>query len=444
VLPPTRYAVLEGLRIAHQQDGTGPPDLVLSSGSYNHIEVQWEDPGAALFLRRMAAFSRLIRFDMLGVGGSDRWAGPAPLPSFGDQLDAVLDAVGASRFGLIAMLDAGFGAIEYAVANPDRVSHLILYGATARITRAEDYEIGLDEAALSAMLPLLDQSWGTEAMAEANVPSRASDARFVEWYTKYMRSIGTPTELARRFGETAGRDVRGLLAEVSVPSLVLHRRDYSLVPRSHGRYVADHIPGAEYVELPGADGPLFWQEPDLALRLIERFVRGSDPGDAGSRSVLTLLFTDIADSTRRAAELGDRDWLTVLGQHDEISARHASQHGGWVVKGTGDGVLAAFRDPSAAVTAASAILSDLRRMSIEVRAGIHAGEVVLSGETVSGLGVHIAARVMAEARPNEILVSRTVRDLMAGSAVTFADAGVHEMKGIVEPWQLYRVEAPSG
>ena len=425
-------------------DGSGPVDLVLSAGSFNHIEVQWEDPAVAVFLRRMAGFSRLIRFDMLGVGGSDRWSESGPPPAFGAQVEAVLEAAGSERTALIGMLDAAAGAIEYAVAHPERLSHLILYAASARLTRDEGYDIGLDEGAFSAMLPLIEQGWGTPAMAAVNVPSRAGDARFVEWYTKYMRAIGTPTEVIRRFSEVSRNDVRHLLGDVHVPTLVLQRLDYAFVPQPHGKYLAEHIRGAEYVELPGGDGPLFWEASDLVLRNIERFVRGSDPGEMASRTVLSLLFTDIADSTRRAVELGDRDWLTVLAQHDDISARRAAQYGGWVVKGTGDGVLAAFQSPSDAVTAAFAIRDDLDQMSIPVRSGVHVGEVTRRGDEVSGLGVHIAARVMAVAQPGHILVSRTVRDLVAGSAFGFTDAGTHELKGLDEPWQLYRVDEPAG
>lgn len=437
--PETRYARLHGHDIAYQVLGDGPPDLVLSAGSYNHTEVQWEDPAVGVFLRRLASFCRLIRFDMLGAGGSDRWPPDRPTPTFGEQIEVVMQETGSERAVLLAMLDATPGAIEFVVEHPDRVSKLILYAASARLIRADDYDVGLDEAAVAGVASLLEAGWGTPAMAQANVPSRANDEHFVAWYSKYLRSIGTPTEISRRFGVHVSQDVRHLLRLVPVPTLVLHRRDYALIPFAHARYLADHIPDARLVELPGADGPLFWETPDLILREIERFVTGTDRPARSPRQVLTLVFTDIADSTRRAEEMGDRDWLALLEQHDEISASRAAQYGGWVVKGTGDGVLAAFSSPSDAVSAARTIRDDLSRMGVGIRAGVHAGEVERSEDEVSGLGVHIAARVMALADAGEILVSRTVRDLTVGSSFRFEDACTHQLKGVADSWQLFRI-----
>lgn len=361
------------------------------------------------------------------------------MPSFGDQIAAVMDEAGSERAVLLAMLDAAPGAIEFVVEHPDRVSKLILYAASARVTRADGYDIGLDQGAIDSIASLLEVGWGTPAMAQANVPSRANDERFVAWYAKYLRSIGTPREIGLRFGAQADQDVRHLLERVTVPTLVLHRRGYGLIPPSHGRYLADRIPGAEFVELPGGDGPLFWETPDLILGRIEQFATGTTRPSRSPRQVLTLVFTDIGDSTRRAEEMGDRDWLALLAQHDEISASRAAQYGGWVVKGTGDGVLAAFPGPSDAVSAAREIRDDLDQMGVAVRTGVHSGEVERSDDAVSGLAVHIAARVMAVASLGEILVSRTVRDLTAGSGFGFEDAGSHELKGVAEPWRLYRL-----
>lgn len=438
VIPPTRYITLGDLRIAYQTLGDGPVDLVLSAGSFNHTDVQWEDPAIAVFFRRIATFSRLIRFDVVGAGGSDRPQGASP--GYIDQLRTVLGAVEAEQVALIALLDAGPGAIEFAVTEPDRVSHLILYNTTARLTRDVDYEIGLDDAAVQRLLPLFEEGWGTDAMTQVNVPSRSDDTRFRDWYAKYLRSVGTPTEMSRILEQALELDVRQLMVELSVPTLVLHRRDYALVPRSHGEYLAAHIPGAEYVELPGADGPLFWDAPDITLRHFERFIRGDESGVRASRAVLTLLFTDIVRSTERVGELGDRDWSAVLGEHDDISAKWTEQFAGRVVKSTGDGMLAVFSSPSDAIRASKAIRDELARMSIRIRSGIHAGEVEQVGDDVAGLAVHIASRIMALAGDGEILVSRAVRDLVMGASIDLGDAGTRQLTGLNEAWQLYRVE----
>jgi class 3 adenylate cyclase/pimeloyl-ACP methyl ester carboxylesterase len=440
VIPQTRYLRLDGLRLAYQVLGEGPPDIVLSAGSFNHTEAVWEEPAAAVFLDRLASFSRLIRFDPFGVGGSDRPPAHDAGPGFLTQLEALLDEVGVDRVALVAGLDAAFAMIEFATKHPDRVTHLVLYNATARFRRADDYEMGVDDDALEALLPLLEDGWGTEPMARLSVPSRAEDPRFMAWYLKYMRAVGTPTDVSRNFAVTKDFDVRHLLPRIAAPTLVLHKRDYALVPRAQGEYLAAHIPGAQYIELAGSDGPLYWEDPDGVLRIIERFIRGADPGARPSRTMAALLFTDIAASTRRAHSVGDRDWVAILGHHDDISATVAAAHRGRVVQHTGDGVLAVFPNPSDALAAARALRARLASMSIDIRSGVHAGEVEQRDDGVSGLAVHIAARVMAQAEAGEILVSRTVRDLVIGSGEGFSDAGIHDLKGIDEPWHLYRVE----
>jgi class 3 adenylate cyclase/pimeloyl-ACP methyl ester carboxylesterase len=441
VIPQTRYLPIDGLRMAYQVIGDGPPDLVHSAGSFNHTEVVWEEPGAAVFLDRLASFSRVIRFDPLGVGGSDRPPAREAAPSFLFQLEALLDEIGADTVAIVAGLDAAFGSIEFAAKHPDRVSHLLLYNASARFRWADGYDAGVDDSRLEAMLPLMEDGWGTEPMAALSVPSRAGDPAFLAWYLKYMRAVGTPTDVSRRFAVTKDRDVRHLLGQITAPTLVLHKRDYALVPIAQGRYLAEHIPGAEFMELPGGDGPLYWEDPDTTLRIIERFVRGRDSGPRPSRGMAALLFTDIAASTRRAHQVGDRAWLTILRHHDDISASAAESRGGRIVKHTGDGVLAVFPNPSDALAAAREMRARLGSMSIDIRSGIHAGEVEQSGDEVFGLAVHIAARVMGEAEAGEILVSRTIRDLVVGSGAEFVDAGSRDLKGLDEPWRLYRLEA---
>lgn len=438
--PQTRYVLVDGRRIASQVVGQGPPDFVLSAGGFNHTDVQWEDPSVALFLRRLASFSRLIRFDVMGMGASDRWPLDTEGPTYAEQLTAVLDVAEAPVVALAAMLDAGPGAIQFAVEHPDRVSHLLLYNTTARVRRDEGYELGMNDQEWSHLMRLFNEEWGTASMAAANVPSRAGDDRFIGWYSKYLRSLGTPTDLVNRLTHVFKLDARALLERIRVPTLVMHRRDYSFIPLRHGEYLAERIPGAEYVELPGADGPMFWETPDLILRSFERFVRGSDPGAHAVRSVTALLFTDIAGSTKRLEQLGDRDWSALLDLHNEICSKWTTQYGGRVLGGTGDGILAAFPNPSDAIRAAASMRDELFAMNVGIRSGIHAGEVEWSNDQALGLAVHIAARVMAEAQPSEVLVSRTVRDLVAGSTIRLVDAGLHELKGVSGSWELFRFE----
>jgi len=436
----TNYAIVGNARMAYQAVGSAPVDLVVSAGGFNHGEVQWEDPGIALFLRRLAGFTRLIRFDMIGMGGSDRWFNTEPLPSFANQLESVLDASGSDVVALCGLLDGGVGAIEYAVDHPERVSHLILYNTTPCYRRGEGYEIGLDEGAITRMVSLIREGWGEDALTVVSVPSKSEDQAFKLWYEKYLRSIGTPTDVERRLTAVIELDVRDRLAELAVPTLILQRRDYSLVPRAHAQYLADHIAGAQYVELEGADGPMYWEGADEILRHVERFLRGADPAPRGTRSVLSLLFTDIVRSTERLEQMGDRDWEAVLALHNEICARRTAQYGGSVVKTTGDGMLAAFASPSDAIRAGVSIRDELARMDIGIRAGIHTGEVTRSEDDVHGLATHIASRVMGQAGSGELLVSRTVRDLVAGSAIQMKDRGVHDLKGVTEAWSLFSVE----
>jgi class 3 adenylate cyclase len=436
--PVTRYASLDGARIAYQVFGEGPVDVVLSAGSFSHVDVLWEDPAAALFLSRLAASVRVIRYDRLGTsnsdqlpGGVDEWA------SFAGELEAVLDAVGAPRVVVLATLDAGPFAIRYAAEHAARVSKLILYNTTARFEVADDYEIGVAREVLDELLDHADRLWGTDAQVAINVPSRVGDDRFLAWYAKYVRSIGTPTTIVHILRQWMAADVRGALGELTMPTLVMHRTGYSVVPASHGRYLAERIPGAVYVEVPGRDGPLFWETPDLLLSHIRGFVVDDEPAPVSTFA--TILFTDIVRSTELAGTLGDRDWSSVIDVHREISDSVASGAGGRVVKWTGDGILAVFPDPDAALAAARELDAKSQEMGITVRIGVHTGRVTFAHDDVAGLAVHIAARVMAAAGGHQIVVSRTVRDLLLGSGHRFRDLGARELKGVEGTWELYEL-----
>ncbi len=440
MLAETEYAALQGLRIAYQTVGDGPPDVLLSSGHFNNMDAVWEDPGAAVFLRRMAGFCRIIRFDAVGSGGSDRPLQADLMPAYDEQIRVVLDAAGSERAALVTMLDAGPAAIEFAAKHPERVSHMVLWNSTARMLRDAEYPEGLDEDSLRQAYARLAESWASEEFAALSAPSRSTDRDFLAWYRRYMRSIATPTEVKRVLEASLAQDARPFLAKLTMPTLVMHRSQYALIPISHSRYIANHVANSEFMEVPGGDGAVFWETPDLILEAFERFITGRTGTRAGKVELATLLFTDIVRSTEQAEGMGDRNWLAVVDEHNATTRRIVEQHGGQIVKHTGDGTLATFQVPSDAVQAAIELRRALAGMTVEVREGIHVGEVRRSVDDVEGLAVSVASRVMSEAEPGEILASRTVRELTAGSAFVFEHIGARHLKGLADEWDLYRIK----
>jgi class 3 adenylate cyclase/pimeloyl-ACP methyl ester carboxylesterase len=440
VQPETRYAWLGQDRIAYQVMGQGPPDLVVTSGSFTHVDTMWEDPAIALMQRRFASFSRLIRFDRLGTGASD----PAPLDhlppweSYAEELAAVLDEVGSERAALLVGLDAGSMAMYFAATKPERTSALILFNTTAKYLAADDYAIGIPRGSAEALLGQLDQLWGTEAMAQLTVPSRAGDERFRRWYAKLLRSTASPRAAQAFVRVMFEIDARPLLPLVQVPTLVLHSIGYPLVPIEHGRYLAEHIPDAKLIELPGSDGPLPWQA-EIALDHIEEFLGNLRRPPVPTRVLSTVLFTDIVASTEQASRLGDQRWRQLLDVHDEAARRVVDEFQGRLVKTTGDGILATFDGPGRGIRCAAALSEELRGIGLQIRAGLHTGEVELRDGDVGGIAVHLAARVMAAAGPGEVFTSRTVRDLVVGANITVEDRGPHALKGIEGTWQLFAV-----
>ena len=443
VQPETRYARLGGDRVAYQVLGEGPPDLVMTTGNYSHVDMVWEDPGIALFLRTLASFSRLIVFDRRGTGASDPLP-PGALPpweAYAQDLTAVLDTVASDQAALLAQLDASPMAVFFAGTRPERTRALILVNAAAKFLAADDYPIGVPTGVAEALLVQFDQLWGTEAMAAMFAPSRADDPRFCRWFARYQRAIASP-RVVQAFLRANLEDARPILPLIQAPTLVLHRRDYQFIPLANGRYLAEHIPGARLVELAGTEQSLFWETPEPALEHIERFLTGVRRVAQPTRMLATVLFTDIVGSTRRAGQLGDRRWRELLNVHDELTGRLVEEFGGRLVKTTGDGILATFDGPGRAIHCAVALREELAGIGIQLRAGLHTGEVELRGDDVGGIAVHIAARVMAAAKPDEILVSRTVRDLAAGADVTLEDRGMYLLKGIDGDWQLHAVARP--
>jgi class 3 adenylate cyclase len=439
VQPETRYARLGGDRIAYQVLGSGPPDLVLARRSYGHIDIAWEDPGITLFLRSLASFCRLILFDRRGTGPSD----PLPLDllppweSYAEELAAVLDEVGSQQAAIMAQLDAGPTALLFAATRPERTSALVLVHTSARFAAASDYPIGGTPEEIEAALAEFDRLWGSDELAALLVPSRAGDARFLRWFAKWQRASVGPRVAQLLLRAMLQADVRPILPLVQAPTLILHRQEFGLVPMAHGRYLAEHIAGARLIELPGSDVDLTWETPELALDAIQEFLTGIRRTVEPNRVLATVLFTDIAGSTERAARLGDRRWRELLEVQDDLARRLVEQFGGQLVKTTGDGILATFDGPGRAIRCAAALRDELAGIDLQIRAGLHTGEIELREGDVGGIAVHIAARVMAAAAPGEILTSSTVRDLVVGSDIAMTDRGPHPLKGVDGTWQLF-------
>jgi class 3 adenylate cyclase len=439
--PETRYARLGDERIAYQVIGDGPPDLVLSSGTFGSIDLDFQDPMVARMYRRIGQFCRLVRFDRRGSGASD----PRPPDSSAawgsatEEFVAVMDAIGSRRAVVMGMFDAGPVAALLAATHRDRVDGLILANTAARLLRDDDYEIGVLPEHAAGIVDQVVRTWGSEDQVAQQVPSRASDDTFRRWFARYTRSIAGPGSVRARLATMLQADARDALRHVDVPTLVLHRSAYALFRIEHGRYLADSIRGASFVELPGRDGPLAWEHPDLAVEAIEEFLTGTRGAREPERALLTILFTDIVGSTARATQIGDRRWRSLLDRHDDTARRVVAAAGGRVVETTGDGVLATFDGPGQAVRAASVLRAELDRLELAIRAGVHTGEVERRGEGIGGLAVHIGARVMQAAGDGEILVSRTVRDLLLGSGVRLVDRGPHDLKGVPGTWELFSV-----
>ncbi len=445
-IPETRYARSGDLDIAYQVLGSGPIDLVLAGGWVTHLEHAWEQPRLAAFYRRLAAFSRLILFDKRGTGLSERFTVDRP-PSLEERMDdvrAVMDAVGSEQAALLGISEGGAMSVLFAATYPARTRALILYGAYARRIAGPGYAIGPGAQEWEQVIADLEGRWGGPVALEMVAPSVAADAAVAAWWAALMRLGATPrtgTELLRM---NARIDIRPLLPAVRAPTLVLHRAGDRGIPIAMGRYLAEHIPGARFVELPGDDHQ-FWAGD--AIRIadeIQEFLTGSRPAHRSDRVLATLLFTDIVDSTRRAAGLGDAAWRSVMETHDRIIRDALVQYGGAEINTTGDGFLARFDGPGRAVLAAFAIRGALESIGIQVRAGIHTAEIEIAGDDVRGIGVHLAARVMAQAGPGEIFVTRTVEDLVAGSGIVFEPRGKHRLKGIPGSWDLVAAVATTG
>lgn len=432
-LPDTTYAQLNGSHIAYTVTGRGPP-LVLVADWFGHIDGMWDWPPYAHALRRLASFCTLIVFDKRGVGLSD----PLPmlaLPGLEEWMEdvaAVLDAADVASAALMGVGAGGSMCMSFAAARPERVDRLVLVNSYARLLRADDYPAGYPERLRDAVLARAYTDDGA-----ARVLRGAEDADFARWWKRYQRLAVSPSTAAAMRSMMFDVDVRGVLSSVRVPTHVVHRTGDEWIRIDHGRYLADHIEGATFTELDGSEDLFFQGDVDALMDHVESFVTGERRQTPPDRVLATVLFTDLVGSTDLAAQLGDKRWRVLLDDHDAIVDRYITQSNGRLVRTTGDGMIALFDGPGRAIRCAAGLRNELRSLGLRVRTGIHAGEIELRNDDVGGIAVHIAARVMGLADAGQILVSRTVRDLVTGSGFVFIPRGTHDLRGVPNAWEIY-------
>ena len=439
--PKTQYARNGSVNIAYQVIGDGAVDLAVVPGFVSHLDLWWTIPETMAFLHRLASFSRLILFDKRGTGLSDPVAGPSSLEDRMEDLHAVLDAAGAERPALLGISEGGPMSVLFAATYPDRVASLALYGTfpTAnpeRFPSDRRFELAGRQDELAA---LVDEHWGEGLVIEWFAPGLAGSATLRRQWGLFERAAASPgmvAELLRSYREI---DVTDVLPSIRVPTVVLHRTGDTAVGIEAGRMMGEAIPTARFVELPGNDHIPWLGDADRVLEEIEEHVTGSRHAPEPERALATVLFTDIADSTARAAVLGDRRWREVLDRHHTLVREQLAAYGGREVKTMGDGFLAVFDGPARAIRCAAVIAERSSSEGVEVRAGVHTGECELIGDDLGGMAVHIGARVSAQAAAGEVLVSSTVRELVVGSGIEFADRGTHELKGVPGEWRLLAV-----
>lgn len=441
--PETTYARSAGGYVAYQVFGAGPRDLLFVTNWGTNLDAMWEEPSLAHFFHRLGRLGRVICFDKRGTGVSD----PVPLASLPtleewmDDARVVLDAVHSREAAVLGDTDGGPMAMLLAATHPERVSALVLLNTFARWRRADDYPIGMPDPAWHKLVRLYERYWGQDpGMLGLTAPSLVGDTRAEEWFTRYQRLSMPPGAAVRMYRWVTQLDMRSVLPAISAPTLVLHRKENPHYRLAFGRYLAEHVPGARLVELPGADCyPFYTAASGTVLDEVEEFLTGARQELPTERELATVLFTDIVGSTDLAARLGDARWLEVRSAHNEIVRRHLAAYRGREVATTGDGFLATFDGPARAVHCAVRIRDAVRSLGLEIRAGLHTGEIELLEGDIGGIAVHLASRIMAMAGPSEVVVSGTLTDLVVGSGIGFVDKGRHELKGVPGAWQLHTV-----
>jgi class 3 adenylate cyclase len=440
-LPPeTKYAKSGDVNIAYQVTGEGPFDLLLVPGWVSHVENAWEEPSFARFLNRLTSFCRLIMLDRRGTGLSDPVAAMPTLEQRMDDVRAVMDAAGSEKAALFSMSEGGPMCILFAATYPERTSALVLYGTFARGLYDAEYPWGLTTRQVEHLFKRIDREWGKGMTAKIFAPSIAKNERHVRSWGRFERLAVSPGAARVLLQMAFDSDVRHVLPVIRVPSLILHRSDDVALAVGGARYMAEHIQGAKYIELPGSDHFAWTGDSDAVLDEVEEFLTGTRHGPQPDRMLATVMFTDIVGSTGRAVELGDRQWQDLLEHHHRLVRDLLQRFRGREIDTAGDGFFATFDGPARAVRCACAIMEALAKIGLTIRVGLHTGECEVAGEKVSGIAVHIGARVMAKARPGEVLVSSTVKDLVAGSGLGFIELGAFALKGIPDEWRLFTVK----
>ena len=439
----TRYARSGDVSIAYQVVGEGPFDLVYVPGWVSNIELMWDEPGYAAFLERLASFSRLIIFDKRGTGLSD----PVPLDQLPtlelrmDDVRAVMDAVGSERAALLGHSEGGNMCVLFSATYPDRTTALILVGCYAKRIRSDDYPWAPTPEDREREVEETERRWGSPDLFRVLAPSKADDEAYERWVGRYMRQSASPKAAAAMLRMNTQIDVREILPTIRVPTILIYRTDDADVHVDEGRYIADRIAGSRFVALPGADHTMWAGDAAAILDEIEEFLTGVRRGPEPDRVLATVLFTDVVGSTELATRLGDHAWRDLLARHHAAVRRELERWRGREVDTAGDGFLATFDGPARAIRCAVAAVESVRGLGMQIRAGVHTGEVEVSGGDLRGIAVHIGSRVSGLAGPAEVLVSRTVADLVAGSGIVLADRGEHELKGVPGTWQVFAVEA---
>jgi pimeloyl-ACP methyl ester carboxylesterase len=440
-LPPdTKYAKSGGVNIAYQVTGEGPFDLVLVPGWVSHVENAWEEPSFARFLHRLASFCRLILLDRRGTGLSDPVAALPTLEQRMDDVRAVMDAAGSKKAALFGISEGGPMCILFAATYPERTSALVLYGTFARGLNDPEYPWGATPDRVERFLERIDREWGTGMTARIFAPSIAQDDRQVQSWGRFERLAVSPGSARTLIHMAMNFDVRHVLPVIRVSTLVLHRSGDRVTRVGNARYMAEHIQGAKYVELLGEDHFPWTGDADAVLDEVEEFLTGARHVPELDRMLATVLFTDIVGSTEQAVELGDHQWRDLLEQHHSLVRSELNRFRGQEIDTAGDGFFATFDGPARGIRCACAIRDSVANLGITIRAGLHTGECEMMGDKIGGIAVHIGARVMAKAGPGEVLVSSTVKDLVAGSGLQFNDRGEHTLKGIPDEWRLFIVE----
>jgi class 3 adenylate cyclase/pimeloyl-ACP methyl ester carboxylesterase len=439
--PETHYTrSADGTNLAYQVSGDGPLDLVFLDGFTIPIDLLPEDPGFIRVRRRLGTFSRTLWFDRRGMGASEGDPRDSLAGEISDaDLTAMLDTVGFDRPVLVAEGSSGGRAIHFAVTHPRRVSALVLLNSYAHFLREEDYPWGFSRQDLEEHVAAINEGWGTGLHLEMIVPSRVADERFRAWFARTSRFGAGPDQVADLARATYEADVRALLPSISVPTLVLHGEGNQHIPLEAGRYLADHIPNAKFVLLPGDDDVFFVGDTDALVDEIEDFLTGARSGGDGDVVLAAVLFTDIVASTEHQARIGPREWSRLTDRHDAMVRAALARHRGREVKTTGDGFLATFDATGRALRCATDILAGAKDIGLDLRAGVHTGDLEVRGDDIAGLAVTIAKRICDLGGPGQVLVSETVRSNVVGAGIEFNGQGEHDLKGVPGTWRLYAV-----